>query len=84
MFVKAKLKNEYLIIELPRQEPKVSGSGKSMVIGSTKGPKNTGIQYKGQDLYVVANAFVRNSEHPRKKAHDLKSKNSGSAGVRSK
>jgi hypothetical protein len=84
MFVKAKLKNDLLIIELPRQDPKVSGSGKSIVIGSTRGPKNTGVRYKGQDLCVVANAFVRNSEHTSGRTHAPRNKKSGSKAAKAK
>ena len=76
MALKARLKNNVLIIELPLQDPKVSGSGKSVVIVSTRGPKNTGIEFEGQDLYVIANAFVRNTEDRGGKAKEKSKKKS--------
>jgi hypothetical protein len=84
MFIKAKLKDKVLIIELPLQDPKVSGSGKNIVIGSTRGPKNAGIGYKGQDIYVIANAFVRNSEHPGGKTQKPSKKKPGPKGAKPK
>lgn len=61
MRIRAKLKNDYLRLELPLQEPKVSGSKKNRVIATTKGRVNTGIEYEGQEIMVVANAFIENS-----------------------
>jgi hypothetical protein len=78
MALKAKVKNNALILELPLQDPKVSGSGKSVVIVSTKGPKNTGIEFEGQDLYLVANAFVRNTADRGGKTKEKSKKRSGS------
>jgi len=52
MISKAKLKNKVIIIELPLQEPKVSASGKGIVVATTKGPFNTGIDYEGKDLFI--------------------------------
>jgi hypothetical protein len=60
MISKAKLKDKVIIIELPLQEPKVSASGKGIVVATTRGPFNTGVEYKGSDLFIVANAYVKN------------------------
>jgi hypothetical protein len=63
MISKAKLKDKVLVIELPLQEPRVSTSGKSILVATTRGPLNTGIDYKGSDLFIVANAYMRNPKY---------------------
>lgn len=61
MAIKAKLKGNTLRFELPlRDEPKVSGSGKNIVVASAR--DRTGVEWKGQEIYLIANAFVRNNE----------------------
>ena len=65
MISKARLKDEVLIIELSLQEPKPSASGKGIVIATTRGPFNTGIDFKGSDIFVVANAYVKNPKYSR-------------------
>ena len=62
MFIKAKLADNVMKFYLPLRKPKVSGSGKSLVIATTMGPAGTGVEYEGQQVLVVANAFVRNTE----------------------
>jgi hypothetical protein len=63
MVVKTKLTDDVLKFYLPLRNPKVSGSGKNLVIATTMGPAGTGVEYEGQPVLVVANAFVRNPEH---------------------
>lgn len=63
MISRAKLKDNVLVIELPLQEPKVSASGKSIVVATTGGPVNTGVDYKASDLFIVANAYVKNPKY---------------------
>lgn len=59
---KVSLNGKILTIELRLQEPAVSASGKSMVIATTRGQINTGIEYKGADILVVANAYIRRDD----------------------
>ena len=54
---KVSLDGRTLKIEL-RLQPTVSKTGKSMVIASTRGQINTGIEYRGSDILVVANAYI--------------------------
>jgi hypothetical protein len=72
MFVKTRLKDDVLKIYLTIRKPKVSGSGKNLVIATTMGPAGTGSKYKGQDITVVANAYIRNVN-----TAEAKSKHSG-------
>jgi hypothetical protein len=65
MISRAKLKDKVLVIELPLQEPKISASGKGIVVASTRGPLDTGIDFKGSDIFVVANTYVKNPKYSR-------------------
>jgi hypothetical protein len=51
-------KNE-LVIRLPLQEPTPSGSGKTLVIASTHGNQKTGVQFKGKEVTVGVNAYIK-------------------------
>jgi hypothetical protein len=77
MVVKARLKDEVLKIYLPLREPRISKSGKTMVIATTMGPAGTGIEYNGQQILVVANAIIRNSEQKGGKTQEPRKKTSG-------
>lgn len=54
-------KRKQLVITMPMIE-QVSKSGKSLVVATTSGNKNTGIDYKGQDLIIGINAYVKNEQ----------------------
>jgi hypothetical protein len=78
MFIKARLEDDVLKVYLPLREPKVSKSGKTMVIATTMGPAGTSVEYKGQQVLLVANAIIRNSEHKDGKTQQARKKTSGS------
>ncbi len=63
MTVRARIDGDILRIKLPLQEPKISATGKSKVIATTRGAKNTGIEFGGSDVYIVANAFIANTKN---------------------
>jgi hypothetical protein len=54
----AKIDKGNLVITIPLQEPKLSASGKTMVIASTHGTRRTAAQFDGKAVCVSANAFV--------------------------
>ena len=56
--MQVEIKDNTLIIKLPITE-KVSGSGKSLVVASTNGNKETTVQYKGKTLVLGVNAYVK-------------------------
>ena len=60
MAIRAKLSDDVLKFYLRLREPKLSGSGKNLVIATTRGPAHTGIEYNGQEVLLVANAFIPN------------------------
>lgn len=71
MAVKATLKNGILKCEFSIQKPKASASGKNLVLASTRGQFNTGLDYEGSEILLIANAYIENTEDikPTKKKH---------------
>ena len=55
--MKARLQGKNLIIELPLQTPRPSTSGKSMVVASSHGVRQSAVKVDGQTVYVAASAF---------------------------
>jgi len=58
-----------LVITLSAIQPKRSKSGKSWLVASTRGPRDSGIKIKGEKVRVSANAFIlvnRKHRKPRK------------------
>jgi hypothetical protein len=55
-----------LIITLSVNPPKRSKSGKSLLIASTRGPRNSGITINGKEVRVSANAFILVDRKPLK------------------
>ena len=47
-----------LVITLKVNQPKPSKSGKSLLVASTRGPRDSGITIKGKKVRVSANAFI--------------------------
>jgi hypothetical protein len=54
-----KLVNGNLVITLQLKRPKLSASGKSYVIGSTRGFKKSGVRIKGKPVHFSANAIIK-------------------------
>ena len=55
-----KLEGKKLVITLTLKEPKPSRSGKTLLVGSTRGVKKSGVRILGKAVRFVANAFVDN------------------------
>jgi hypothetical protein len=60
--METKIKNGVLMISIPLQEPKLSTSGKSLVIATSRGKQRTALKLEGKTVYVVANAFFEVDE----------------------
>jgi hypothetical protein len=56
-----------LLITLNVKSPRLSKSGKSFLIASTRGPRKSGITIKGGEVRVSANAFILLSNNSRKR-----------------
>jgi hypothetical protein len=54
----AKIKKDVITIKMTLQRPKLSASGKSMVIATSRGKQQTGATVDGKSVFVVANAFL--------------------------
>jgi hypothetical protein len=67
MSVRTRLKDGILRIELDVQKPRVSASGKTRVVATTGGLVNTGIEYYGSKIVVIASAFIENQEDEKQK-----------------
>jgi hypothetical protein len=51
-------KNGRLIISLPLRKPKLSSSGKTRLVATSRGVRKCGLRFAGMDLRVTANAFI--------------------------
>ena len=56
--MKVEIVGKNLVITLPLQQPKLSTSGKSLVIATTAGNKDTECKFEGKTVMVGANAYV--------------------------
>jgi hypothetical protein len=65
--IEVKLDETKLTITIPRRSPRPSASGKTTVLGTTRGVKTGNAMYKGQPVCVVASAFVypKQSQKPK-------------------
>lgn len=82
MSVKVRAEKNAMAIEVHFDEPTISASGKTLVLGSTHGSTPTGIMYKGWEIVLNLNAFVYRSKKKerRKPTKTAKSPNPTSAG----
>lgn len=61
--MKAKLRNGMLIIKLPLViPPKVSKSGKTLLVASSRGVRRTVLRVDGKPICITVNAFIRSNE----------------------
>jgi hypothetical protein len=70
--METKIRNGNLIVVLPLEQPKLSATGKALVVASSRDVRKTTFRLDGQILCVIANAFVYPDESddgsaPRKK-----------------
>jgi hypothetical protein len=56
--MKVKINADEIIVTIPRQRPKLSASGKSLVIATTRGKQQAAAKFDGKTVFVVANVFV--------------------------
>lgn len=56
--IKVEIDEDNLMITIPRRSPRPSASGKTIVLGTTRGVKTGEAKYKGQPVCVVASAFI--------------------------
>jgi hypothetical protein len=56
--MKAKIEHGKLVISLPLQEPKLSKSGKALVVATSRGVRQSTVKLEGKSVQVNANAFI--------------------------
>jgi len=84
MVVKTKLSGNVLKVYMPLRKPKLSASGKNIVIATTRGPAGTSVEYEGHKVLVVANAFIKNSEQQPERTRDPREKNAAAKDAKPK
>ena len=58
--MQTEVKGKNLVITLPLfAEPRLSQSGKTLVVASTKGNKETAVEINGQSVVVGVNAYIK-------------------------
>ena len=57
--MKAEIKDGNLIVTIPLQEPKASTSGKTLVVASTHGNVDSGVQVQGHKVMLGLNAYIK-------------------------
>lgn len=57
--MKVEKKNDDLVITIPLTGPRPSTSGKTLVVASSGGNKETGVLIDGKPVFVGLNAYIR-------------------------
>ena len=57
--MKATIQDGKLIIEIPLQEPQRSASGKTLVVASSRGNKQTEALVQGKPVTIGLNAYIK-------------------------
>jgi len=53
-----KIENGILIISIPLQTPKLSSTGKTMIVATSGGTVKTGVEVHGKEVRIGLNAFI--------------------------
>jgi len=62
--MKASIENGRLVIALPLQEPKLSRSGKALVVATSHGVRQSSLKVDGKVVRINVNAFVYSEGRP--------------------
>ena len=57
--MKATIKDNVLIIEIPLQSPRPSATGKTLTVATTRGNQPTSATINGQPVIVGLNAYIK-------------------------
>ncbi len=58
-----KLQGKKLVITLKLNKPSLSSSGKTLLVGSTRGVKKSAVTVGDKPVHFVANAWVKHESH---------------------
>ena len=56
--MESRIEDGKLVIELPLEKPRLSSTGKTLLIASTRGVQRSTGRFKGKAISIVANAFI--------------------------
>ena len=57
--MKTEIINGNLVITIPMQEPTPSASGKTLVVATTSGNKETDVKVDGKNVTIGLNAYIK-------------------------
>ncbi len=57
--MQVKIENGNLVITIPMQTPSPSGSGKTLIVATSGGNKQTDVMVNGKNVTVGVNAYIK-------------------------
>lgn len=57
--MQVKIEDNELVIRMPLQEPKPSSSGKTLIVATTSGNIQAGVEIDGKPVYLGLNAYIK-------------------------
>ena len=57
--MQAKIENNELVIRIPLEKPKLSSSGKTLIVASTGGNIQIDAEIDGKPIFVGLNAYIK-------------------------
>ena len=57
--MQAKIGDNELVIHIPLEKPKPSSSGKTLIVASTGGNVQTGVEVNGKPAFVGLDAYIK-------------------------
>lgn len=55
--MKVSFEGDYVVIRLKLQKPRLSKSGRSMIVATTRGPLRSNAKFRGNEIRVIANVI---------------------------
>ena len=56
--MESRIEDGKLVIELSLEKPRLSSTGKTLLVASTRGVQRSTSRFKGKTISIVANAFI--------------------------
>ena len=57
--MQAKIENNELVIRVPLEKPKLSSSGKTLIVATSGGSVQTDVEVNGKPVFVGLNAYIK-------------------------
>jgi len=72
--MEAKIDKGNLIITLSLEEPRLSSSGKNLLVATSRGVQRSTVRVRGRVVSVVANAFIKPDDAAKNKDSKIRRK----------